>query len=120
MLRKLDFDILKCFISVLSLGQHTVSFIFWLLSELGFGLYSILLNPDPNKPFFFTCLQYKSFENKVKKGEIACNEQYLLFPQSFLSFWTELSVIFFNSKLSSAISLCLDESKICRLVGWLV
>ena len=26
------------------------------------------------------CLQYKSFENTVEKGEIAHNEQFLLFP----------------------------------------
>ena len=32
----------------------------------------------------FTCLQYKSFENTVGKGEIALNEQFLLFPQCFL------------------------------------
>ena len=32
----------------------------------------------------FTCLQYKSFENTVGKGEIAHNEQFLLFPQCFL------------------------------------
>ena len=32
----------------------------------------------------FTCLQYKSFENTVGKGEIARNEQFLLFPQCFL------------------------------------
>ena len=35
----------------------------------------------------FTCLQYKSFENTVRKGEIARNEQFLLFPQCFLSVW---------------------------------
>ena len=35
----------------------------------------------------FTCLQYKSFENTVGKGEIAHNEQFLLFPQCFLPFW---------------------------------
>ena len=35
----------------------------------------------------FTCLHYKSFENTVGKGEIACNEQILLFPQCFLPFW---------------------------------
>ena len=34
----------------------------------------------------FTCLQYKSFENTVGKGEIARNEQFLLFPQCFLPF----------------------------------
>ena len=33
------------------------------------------------------CLQYKSFENTAGKGEIACNEQFLLFPQCFLPFW---------------------------------
>ena len=35
----------------------------------------------------FTCLQYKSFENTVEKGEIARNKQFLLFPQSFLPIW---------------------------------
>ena len=30
------------------------------------------------------CLQYKSFENTVGKGEIARNEQFLLFPLCFL------------------------------------
>ena len=28
----------------------------------------------------FTCLQYKSFENTVVKGEIAHNKQFILFP----------------------------------------
>ena len=32
----------------------------------------------------FTCLQYKAFENTVGKGEIARNEQFLIFPQCFL------------------------------------
>ena len=32
----------------------------------------------------FTCLQYKPFENTVEKGEIARNEQFLLFPKCFL------------------------------------
>ena len=44
-------------------------------------------NPFPNKPWFFTCLRYKSFENTVGKGEIARNEQFLLFPQCFLPIW---------------------------------
>ena len=43
------------------------------------------------------CLQYKSFENTVGKGEIAHNEQFLLFPQCFLSFG-ELSAIFLKFK----------------------
>ena len=39
----------------------------------------------PNKPLFAR-LQYKSFENTVRKGEIARNEQFLLFPQCFQPF----------------------------------
>ena len=42
------------------------------------------INPFPNKPFF-TCLQYKSFENIAGKGEIAHKEQFLQFPQCFLA-----------------------------------
>ena len=30
------------------------------------------------------CLHYKSFDNTVRKGEIARNEQFLLLPQCFL------------------------------------
>ena len=42
------------------------------------------VNPFPNKSWFFTSLQYKSFENFVGKGEIAHNEQFYLFPQCCL------------------------------------
>ena len=35
----------------------------------------------------YMCLQYKSFENTVGKGEIAHIEQFLLFPQCFLPAW---------------------------------
>ena len=31
----------------------------------------------------FMCLQYKSFENSVGKGEIACNKQFLFLPHGF-------------------------------------
>ena len=44
-------------------------------------------NPFPNKSLFYTCLQYKSFENTVGKRKIARNEQFLLFPHCFLPFW---------------------------------
>ena len=43
------------------------------------------LKPFPKQALVFTCLQYKSLENTVGKGEIARNEQFLLFPQCFLS-----------------------------------
>ena len=46
----------------------------------------IKLNPFPNKPFVFMCLQYKSFENSVGKGEIAWNEKFLHFLQIFQTF----------------------------------
>ena len=39
--------------------------------------------PFPKQAPIFTFLQYKSFENTVGKGEIAHNEQFLLFPQYF-------------------------------------
>ena len=63
----------------------------------------------------FEPLENKPFENTVGKGEIAHNEQFLLFPVfstclgNFLSFSS-------NLKLSSANSFSLEESKICRLV----
>ena len=56
-----------------------------------------------------------SFENTVGKGEIAHNEQFLLFPQCFLPIWITLSFSS-NLKLSSANSFSLEESKICCLV----
>ena len=44
-----------------------------------------LVEPYPKQAQVFTCLLYKCFENTVEKGEIARNEQFLLFPQCFLS-----------------------------------
>ena len=41
----------------------------------------------PKQGLGFTCLHYTSFENTVGKGEIACNEQFLLFPQCFVPTW---------------------------------
>ena len=45
-----------------------------------------LSNPFPNKPWFLRVCS-TSLENTVGKGEIARNEQFLLFPQCFLLFW---------------------------------
>ena len=42
-----------------------------------------LLNLFPKQALVLTCLQYKFFENTVGKGEIARNEQFLLFPTVF-------------------------------------
>ena len=52
---------------------------------------NIITFVDDVKPFskqavVFTCLQYKYFENTVGNGEIACKEQFFLFPNCFLTF----------------------------------
>ena len=44
------------------------------------------------------CLQYKSFEITVGKGEIIRNEQILLFPKCFLSVWRSFHQMW-NSRL---------------------
>ena len=44
----------------------------------------------PKQALLFTCLQYKSFEINVGKGEIVRNEQFLYFPQGFLPSWRPL------------------------------
>ena len=41
------------------------------------------VNPFPNKPWFLHVCS-TSLENTVGKGEIAHDEQFLLFPQCFL------------------------------------
>ena len=41
----------------------------------------------PKQALVFTYLQYKSFENTAEKGEIARDEQFLLFLHCFLHVW---------------------------------
>ena len=43
--------------------------------------------PIPTPRRLLTPLGNKPFENTVGKGEIARNEQFLLFPQCFLPVW---------------------------------
>ena len=59
------------------------------------------------------CLQYKPFENTAGKGEIARNEQFLLFPLCFLAYMVNFPPFSSNLQLSSANSFSLEESKIC-------
>ena len=68
--------------------------------------------PSPKQAQVFTCLQFKTFENTVEKGEIAPEEQFLLFPQCFLPFLRTSCHISSNLKLSSASSFSLEESEL--------
>ena len=90
--------------------ERTKKFIEWLLF---FFPSSTHLNPFPNNPWFLR-VQYRSFENTVGKGEIAHNEQFLLFPQCFLTIQNFL-LFSSNLKLLSENSFNLEESKICHL-----
>ena len=58
------------------------------------------------------CQQFMSFENTVGKGEIARNEQFLLFPQCFLPYLRTACHFY---QISIVVCKNLDESKICRL-----
>ena len=62
----------------------------------------------------FMCLQYKSFENTVGKGEIACNEQFLIFPV-FSTHLESLLPFLSNLKLFSVNSFSLEECKVYHL-----
>ena len=57
----------------------------------------------------FTCLQYKSFENTVGKGDIARNEHNVFYP------FGELSTIFIKFEIVICKLLSLKESNICGL-----
>ena len=48
------------------------------------GKILMFINRFPNKPWFLRVFSTSLFENTVGKGEIACHEQFLLFPQCFL------------------------------------
>ena len=45
--------------------------------------YVVMSEPFPKQALVFMCLQYRSFENTVGKGEIAHDVKFLLFPQCF-------------------------------------
>ena len=60
------------------------------------------------------CLQYKSFENTVGKGQIAKGSSYP-FPTVFSARLEIFLPFLLNLKLSSAKIFSLEESKICCL-----
>ena len=73
----------------------------------------VCLNPFLNKPWF--CLQYKSFGNTMGKGEIAHYEQFLLFPQCFLTFWITFSHVY---QISNCRLQTLSVWEILKFVVW--
>ena len=71
-------------------------------------------HPVPNKNWLLRVCSTLSFGNNVGKGEIANNEQFLLFAHCFS---TRLRTFYYFHqilKLSSANSFTLKESNICR------
>ena len=56
--------------------------------------------------------QQTAFENIVKKGEIACNEQFLLFLQCFLLNQTTVSTFVHIFDIISLFAAELGESKV--------
>ena len=75
---------------------------------------SIYLNAFQNKPWFL-CVCTIRLLKTVGKGEIACNQQFLSFPQCFSTHLENFLPFSTNSKLLSANSLSLEQSKICHL-----
>ena len=71
--------------------------------------------PFPKQALVFTCLQHKSFENIVGKGEIARNEHFLLFPQCFLPVW---KTFFHFHKIQNCCLQTLSVWKSLKFVVW--
>ena len=67
-------------------------------------------NPFPNKPWFLRVCS-SSLLKTLGKGEIACNEQFLLFPTVFSTRLENFLPFSSNSKLPTANSYSLEESK---------
>ena len=65
------------------------------------------IQPFPKQALVFMCLQYKSFENTVGKGEIARKEPHTVFYP-----YRELSAILFKFEI---VTCKLFQSEICSL-----
>ena len=61
---------------------------------------------------YFDALKIVAVENILRKGEIACNKQFLLFSQCFSSLYGTYFSLSMYFKLSSAICFNMDQSKI--------
>ena len=70
------------------------------------------VNPFPNKPWFLRVCSTSLFENTKGKGQIAHNEQFILFPRFFSALLENFLPYSSNMKFSSANSFSFEESKI--------
>ena len=68
-------------------------------------------NPFPNKPWFLRVCSTSLLKTLREKGEIARNEQFLLFPTVFCILLETVLPFSSNSNLSSAISSKLEDPK---------
>ena len=64
----------------------------------------------------FDALKYIAMENIVRKGEIACNKQYLLFSQCFLPYMTLIFHFKCTLKCRLQFVLIWTSLKFCHLV----
>ena len=72
-------------------------------------------NPFPNKPLLLHVCSTILLKTLLKKGEIARDEQFLLFPTVFLTCLESFLPFSSNLKLQFADSFSLEEYKIYRL-----
>ena len=68
-------------------NQHFLLYphVFYPIKDKNYHFSNLTLSQT--SPGFYVSAVHISFENTVGKGEIACNEQFLLFPQYFLLSW---------------------------------
>ena len=76
------------------------------------GLFGKGLTLSQTGPGFYVSAIHVFNENTVGKGEIACNEQFLLFPTLFSTHFRSFLPLASNLKLSSADAFSLEQSKI--------
>ena len=75
---------------------------------------NIVFNPFPNKPLILQVCTVSLLKTLWGKEEIACNKQFLPFPQCFLPVWRTFYHFhhIWNCRLQT---FSLEESKICHL-----
>ena len=76
---------------------------------------TVVINPLPRNPDFLPTPSMKPFENIVGKRENAGNQHFLLFPQCFLPFSKEISILQSHLLCRLQIRSIRTSLKFCRL-----